>query len=158
MQNVFISCFAPDSVNALVIIFGALFHNLAESMLKLSLAALDLAESFQTLVVPGLTFLSLLTLFGLFGSSWTGYEGILQAFHVSINLISPASWLTDWRFYFSGRDFVVTCSFSDTPSSILNSLFCASCADFMWRLVGSSGLVLTWFQRCNPYLSLQIVS
>ena len=56
-------------MNALVIIFGALFHNLAESMLKLSLAALDLAESFQTLVVPGLTFLSLLTLFGLFGSS-----------------------------------------------------------------------------------------
>ena len=69
LQNFFIFSFAPDNVSALVIIFGALFHNLAESMLKLSLAALDLAESFQTLFVPGLTFLSLLSLFGLFGSS-----------------------------------------------------------------------------------------
>ena len=46
--------------------FRALFKSLAESMLILSLAPLDFAESFHFFVVPGLTHLSELVLLGLY--------------------------------------------------------------------------------------------
>ena len=48
------------------------FQSLAESLLKLNLAATDLASSFQIFIELVLIILSVSTLFGLLGSSFRG--------------------------------------------------------------------------------------
>ena len=52
---------------------GALFQILAVSLLKLILAATDFASSFQAFIELTLNSLSVTALFGLFGSSLSGY-------------------------------------------------------------------------------------
>ena len=69
MQNFFISLLAPLMVIAFLITSGALFQSLEESMLILSLAALDFAESLHFFVVPGLKHLSDPVLLRLFSSN-----------------------------------------------------------------------------------------
>ena len=58
LQKILISLLAPLRHVALVIRIGAEFQSLAMSLLKLILAAVVLASSFQCLVVPVLTSLS----------------------------------------------------------------------------------------------------
>ena len=54
------------------IVIGALFHSLAVSLLKLSLAALDLASSFQIFIELALMFLPWSSLPWMLDSSWIG--------------------------------------------------------------------------------------
>ena len=54
----FIPLLAPERVDAFLISAGAMFQSLAESMLILWLAALDLEESFHMFVVLGLNVMS----------------------------------------------------------------------------------------------------
>ena len=59
--------------NAFLIVEGALFQILAVSLLKLILAATDFASSFQAFIELTLNSQSVTALFGLFGSSLSGY-------------------------------------------------------------------------------------
>ena len=72
LQNDFISFFAVLSDGAFLMPSGALFQSLAVSLLKLTLAATDLASSFQSLMELGLSSLSVIALSGLLGSSFSG--------------------------------------------------------------------------------------
>ena len=94
-----------------------MFQSLAQSMLMLSLAAFDLAESFHFFVVFGLTSLFVNGLLGWFLVILKGYDSTWHAFQASINLISPANWLTEGMLYFWGSELDVTCSFRELTSS-----------------------------------------
>ena len=100
LQNFLISLFAPLNVGAFFISTVALFHSLAASILRLSLAAFVFAESFHCFVVVCLTLLSFSSLFGLLTSSLNGYSSTCVAFHASVSFISPASWLAEGSLYF----------------------------------------------------------
>ena len=76
-----------------------MFQSLAESILILSLAALDLEESFHIFVVLGLTFLPVSCLYGLFSSSWNGW---LCEFWDLFLLCESQSLCCSWVFLFLG--------------------------------------------------------
>ena len=123
LQNFLISRFAPLRQGAFVMSKGALFHSMAISLLKLILADVVLASSFQSLVVPGLTVLSEFTLFGLNTSICKGYVLRCVDFHASVSLISAANWFPDGILYFVSNEAVVMWSFNEARSSILSILF-----------------------------------
>ena len=58
---------------------GATFQSLAQSLLKLILAAAVFASSFHILIELVLMTLSVTALFGLFGSSFKGYHTWYQS-------------------------------------------------------------------------------
>ena len=107
LQCLLMQFLAVCKLVAFVIANGALFHNLAVSIVKLSWAHFSLATSFQFLVVVVLTLLSVGILLGLLFRNFKGQSGTCMIFHASVNLISPANWLTDGRLYLLRIDSVV---------------------------------------------------
>ena len=91
LQNFLISLFAKPRVGACLMDSGAIFQSLAQSLLKLILAAPVLASSFQILIELALMTLSVTDLFGLFGSSFKGYCSMFTHFQASISFICAAS-------------------------------------------------------------------
>ena len=72
LQYFLISHFAQFKLGVFLIPNGALFHSMAVSLLKLSLAALDLASSFQIFIELALMFLPWSSLPWMLDSSWIG--------------------------------------------------------------------------------------
>ncbi len=69
-----------------------------------------------------------------------GYCGSLEAFHISVNLVCAAIWLTDSIFWLSKRVVVLFLSNTRAPSRILRILFWDLCAIVMYRLFGCSSV------------------
>ena len=97
------------------------FQSLAVSMPILSLASFVLDESFRSLLVCGLSTLWKSEVRFLFCSIWKGYDLMFIEVQASVYFISPASWFTEGRLYFSSRDLHLMWSFKDTPSTILSN-------------------------------------
>ena len=91
LQKLFISLFALYRDMAFVNATGALFQSLAVSLLKLILAAVDEASSFHCLMELGRIDLRQSALFGLLGSSLSGYDSMCVHFQASTSLISADS-------------------------------------------------------------------
>ena len=86
LQNFLISLFAKPRVGACLMDSGAIFQSLAQSLLKLILAAPVLASSFQILIALVLMTLSVTDLFGLFGLSFKGYCSMFRHFQALIDI------------------------------------------------------------------------
>ena len=147
LQNFLISCFAPLRQGAFVMFKGALFHSLAISLLKLILADLVLASSFQSLVCSRSHWS--IRVYPIWVKHLHLYR-VCVDFHASVSLISAANWFTDGILYFVSNEAVVMWSFNEVRSSILSILFWVFWIRLICLFVGSSFDLLTWLQSWRP--------